>query len=172
MVGTCMEERRDDEGGLSRSSLLHIVARTNGHPQVHYHRTWDGENGGMGHFTSWKKIDLNIDGEWVFPIVRDGRLTLYWIRHEKDMESLKDTVGLTSAQPFPLQPHFPMFQDQYRLSWSTLYRGKWTPKKTAEKLITRPFLPFSEAKFAVRVVGDRVRISGLTVLQLDIAKSL
>jgi hypothetical protein len=77
---------------------------------------------------------------------------------------MKDTLGLTNATPFPLEPHLPMYQDKYHLSWSTKKRNKWISKKTAEKFITRPYFPFASANFAVRLEGHKILIGGVTTL--------
>ena len=76
IMGSCIEKINGDD-------VLHIVARTRGIPHSYYHRTWNIAGGG---FTPWVKLDLDIDGDWVIPVVFDGRLTLYWVKHTKQLE--------------------------------------------------------------------------------------
>lgn len=154
ITGTCLEKAGDDE-------LLHIVARTRGVPQHYYHRIW---NVSTQCFSAWTRLDLDIEGDWVVPAVLDGRLHLYWIKHTKQLEGIKDALGHVASRPFPLSAHYPMYQDQYSLSWSTRHRKGWSPKKTADHHIARPFFPIAPANFAVRLDRDRLRIGGVTLL--------
>jgi hypothetical protein len=154
IMGSCVEE-------IDGEQVLHIVGRTRGIPHSYFHRTWNIAGGG---FTPWVKLDLDIDGDWVIPVVFDGRLTLYWVKHTKQLEGMADIVGLIPTRPFPLSPHYPMFQDQYTLSWSTRQRKGWTRKQIAERPIARPFNPLMPAQFAVRLDPDRMRIAGVTLL--------
>ncbi|MGI0486557.1 neuraminidase-like domain-containing protein [Pantanalinema rosaneae CENA516] len=154
IMGTCIEQ-------LESEKVLHIVARTQGIPHQYYHRTWSLDT---QHFSSWARLDLDIDGDWVVPIVLNGRLNLYWIKHTKQLESMKDVLGMNPSRPFPLLPHYPIYQDQYTLSWSTRQRRGWTPKRTADHYIARPFFPLAPTHFAVRVDdATRIRIGGVTL---------
>ena len=153
-MGTCTEVRHGEK-------LLHIVARTRGVPHGYFHRTWNITEGG---FTPWVKLDLDIDGDWVIPVVFNGRLSLYWVKHSKQLEGLADIVGQIPTRPFPLSPHYPMPQDQYTLSWSTRQRKGWSKKQVATRPIARPLNPLMPAHFAVRLDPDRLRIAGVTLL--------
>jgi hypothetical protein len=154
MMGSCIEELDDNR-------LLHIVARTRGVPHEYYHCTWSFYD---QTFSAWQRLDVDIDGDWVIPVVREERLSLYWIKHARQLEGMTDALGLIPAKPFPLSIHYPMYQDQYTLSWSTRMRKGWTPKRSADRLIARPFLPFARAQFAVRFDKNRLRIGGVTLL--------
>jgi hypothetical protein len=154
IMGTCVEQ-------VDGESVLHIIGRTRSLPHVHYHRRWFIDGGG---FTPWEKIDLGIDGDWVVPVVFAGRLTLYWIKHSRQIEGMSDIIGLIPARPFPLVPHYPMFQDQYTLAWSRRERRGWGKQEVAQRPIARPFNPLMPAQFAVRLDGQRLRIAGVTPL--------
>ncbi len=153
-MGSCTEVRNGEK-------LMHIVARTRGVPHGYFHRTWNIAEGG---FTPWVKLDLDIDGDWVIPVVFNGRLTLYWVKHTKQLEGMADIVGQVPTRPFPLSPHYPMPQDQYTLSWSTRQRKGWSKKQVAKRPIARPLNPLMPAHFAVRLDPDRLRIAGVTLL--------
>ena len=154
IMGTCVEQ-------VDGSAVLHIVGRTRSLPHIHYHRRWYMDGGG---FTPWEKLDLDIDGDWVVPMVFDGRLSLYWVKNSRQIEGMSDIVGLIPARPFPLAPHYPMFQDQYTLAWSRRERRGWSKQQVAERPIARPFNPLMPAQFAVRLDGQRLRIAGVTPL--------
>jgi hypothetical protein len=154
IMGSCTEERDGER-------LLHIVARSRGVPRSYFHRTWYIGGGG---FTPWVKLDLEIDGDWVIPVVFNGRLTLYWVKHTQQLEGMADVVGKIPTRPFPLSPHYPMPQDQYTLSWSTQQRKGWSKKRIAERPIARPLNPLIPAQFAVRLDPDRLRIAGVSLL--------
>lgn len=156
MLGSCVEE------GKSRdTALLHLTGRTPGVPHRYCHRTWDMRT---GEFSPWRRLDLDIDGDWLMPMMRDGRLTLYWIKQAKQIEGAAETMGLIPTRPVPLEPHMPMYQEQCTLSWSTRLRRGWSKQRSAEDHIARPLFPLGPPQFGVRVDTDRVRIGGLTVL--------
>ena len=153
-MGSCTEVRIGEK-------LMHIVARTRGVPHGYFHRTWNISEGG---FTPWVQLPLDIDGDWVIPVVFNGRLTLYWVKHTRQLEGLADIVGQIPTRPFPLSPHYPMPQDQYTLSWSTRQRKGWSKKQVAKRPIARPLNPLKPAHFAVWLDPDRLRIAGVTLL--------
>lgn len=154
IMGSCFE------GGGSRK-LMHIIGRTRSVPHDYYHRVWHMGGGG---FTPWTKLDLGIEGDWLIPVILKGRLNLYWIKHTRQIEAMADMVGLVPSRPFPLMPHYPMFQDQYSLSWCTRQRKGWSKKQMSPRPITRTFNPLLPAEFSVRLDPDRLRIAGVTPL--------
>jgi hypothetical protein len=172
IMGTCIEvpeessdsNQSKENSGETERRILHIVARTQGIPHQYYHCTWALDT---QHFSTWNRLDLDIDGDWAVPVILNGRLNLYWIKHTKQLESMKDVLGMNPLRPFPLSPHYPIYQDQYTLSWSTRKRRGWTPKRTADHYIARPFFPFAPAHFAVRIDGtaenedQRILIGGV-----------
>ncbi len=67
VVGQCEEAH-------AASTIWHIFGRTRGTPPSYYYRRWvDG-----AFFTPWEKVDINVEGQHVVPIVFNRRLWLLW----------------------------------------------------------------------------------------------
>ena len=66
------EEPGDDE-------IVHVFGRTMSSPHIHYYRKLIN-----GHrWTPWEKLDQEIDGEHLIPVVRNRRLYLMWLTFEE-----------------------------------------------------------------------------------------
>lgn len=126
IVGEYYEEDSSDK-------TLHVIGRTPGAtPHVYYYRKrvrrlW----------TSWERIDLDIEGEHILPVVFEGRLLLFWALFSEVTEQPKITpIPQQDQTPTPEEPakHY-----EIRLAWSEYKRTKWQPKKVSTTcLITVP----------------------------------
>jgi len=93
------------------SQTLHVVGRTyGGDPKIYYHRKFIAGR----RWTPWEKIDLDIDSEFVMPVVYNSHLYLFWAL----IKSITDASGKK--------------QWRIQLVYSEYRNGKWSPKKTSE----------------------------------------
>ncbi|MCP4407030.1 MAG: hypothetical protein GY807_04590 [Gammaproteobacteria bacterium] len=84
--------------------VLHTFARTFSEPHIYYHRYKDTKT---GVWAAWKKIEINIEGDHLIPVVHNGRLFLFWaVFMEKDA-----------------------FWD-INIFWSEYKNGKWSSRKS------------------------------------------
>ncbi len=98
-----MEDLNPDEAGYE-TNIVHVIGRTKAIPNIYYYRMYDMN---YGTWSAWDKIDVDITGDHVTPVVYNRRLHLFWLQFmEKPMKSRKvpaaqATTGPTDA-PEPL----------------------------------------------------------------------
>jgi len=76
--------------------VLHVIGRTRSYPHLYYYRKLEG-----GSWTAWEKLDLEIDSEFVMPIVVNGRLLLFWAKFR---ETAKEATRLYNEDPSLYDP--------------------------------------------------------------------
>jgi hypothetical protein len=102
-----LEEIQLTDEEKPETNVIHVFGRTRGVDAhtYYYRRLVDGFT-----WTPWEKIDLDIQGEHLIPVVFNRRLRLFWPIFEK-----KD-----DGQYW-----------QIKLAWSEYRNGKWSGKKTS-----------------------------------------
>lgn len=106
--------------------VLHVIARTRSTPHLYYYRQWVDQK----YWTAWEQIDADIEGDHFVPVVWNRRLYLFWpLFMEKAVESepVEDAPQKTPSRYYEI-----------RLAWSEYRDGRWSPKQTAETVITTP----------------------------------
>lgn len=107
---------QDAADGLQ--NVLHVIGRTTGAPATYYYR----QRVGSGRWTAWEKVELDIEGDHVIPIVWNRRLHLFWALFAVKANPAvpaKDTAGPPPSKYFEIG-----------LAWSQYRNGGWTPKRT------------------------------------------
>ncbi|MEO6630731.1 MAG: neuraminidase-like domain-containing protein, partial [Mucilaginibacter sp.] len=110
------------------SKTLHVFGRTfGGDPKVYYYRKFiKGRR-----WTPWIKVDLDINSEFIIPVVYNNRVYLFWaIITELANPIQQVNVPQAGQQAFDLKP--PSKNWQIQLAYSEYKNGKWTPKKISE----------------------------------------
>lgn len=115
----------------STPSVLHVFARTEAIPHVYYHRYRKNNI-----WSSWKKMDVEIQGEHILPIVFRNRVFLFWPIFEKVADKVRnkpaqDKQGQTPYENFSL-----------KMAWSEFRHSKWTKKKVTSVLVNLPEFPY------------------------------
>lgn len=113
-------------------SVLHVVARKQGNPPVHYYRQWIDSS----HWTAWTKVDLDIVSDHVMPIVWKRRLFLFWaiITRQADQKQNQPTMKADGSTVPQTEVHL-----KIQLAWSEYKGQKWLPKQTAPQTIVVKF---------------------------------
>ncbi|MPZ76799.1 MAG: hypothetical protein GEU77_09750 [Deltaproteobacteria bacterium] len=102
------------------AGIVHIFARTQGVPHAYYYRRFIDN----AYFTPWERVEVNVEGDHILPVVYNRRLWLLWLTFtEKAVQPLEDTSP-------PLKYH------QIKLSWSEYKDGGWSSSKTSEASIS------------------------------------
>ncbi len=114
---------QDASDGLQ--PMLHVFGRTQATPAIYYYR----RRTGSGRWTPWEKVDLDIEGDHVIPIIWNRRLYLFWAVFNIKAETegaipAKDTAGPPPKKYFEIQ-----------LAWSEFKQGKWLPKRISRKRV-------------------------------------
>lgn len=100
---------------------VHLFARTYAKPHAYYHRIRKGRK-----WTPWIKIEADIQGDHVVPVLHQSSLYLFWGVVEKKADQ-KDNVP-QSESPASTQEQLVM-----RLAWSEYQSGRWTAKRQSEE---------------------------------------
>jgi peptidoglycan hydrolase-like protein with peptidoglycan-binding domain len=111
--------------------VLHVIARTQGHPPVYYHRKWVDSS----FWIPWEKVDLEIASNHALPVVWNGKHYLFWavcnVKQDKS-NNPQQTIpkGGDKVTPPPPRVHL-----EVQLAWSQYKQGKWQPKQTAPQTL-------------------------------------
>ncbi len=121
---------------------LHVVGRTRAQPAVHYYRRFDIN---YLEWTAWEKIDVEIQGDQLVPVVYNRRLYLFWLNFiEKPQKVHKippakatspDSTGNVTSTTAPEPPT--LFEIE--LCWSAQKDGGWTSKKVSKQKLVHPW---------------------------------
>ncbi len=106
--------------------VVHVFARTEGSPAVYYYRTFVNQSS----WTQWEKVDLDVPGTDVIPVIYNRRLYLVW----PVMKVISVSPSSVNA-PSPGQSAFPLTPPdqwvQIQIAWSQYTQQKWSAKKTS-----------------------------------------
>ena len=113
-------------------SVLHVIGRKAGNPPTHFYRQWIDSS----RWTAWRKIDLDITGDHIVPIVWNQRLHLFWavVTRKPDTKQTTPPMSLTGSTPAPATTH-----QEVQLAWSEFKAGKWQPTQTSPQVFPVPF---------------------------------
>ncbi len=129
VVGMYLEEKNNTN---QDDDVLHVFGRTNGNTRQYYYRRYE-----YGYWTPWEKVNLNIEGEHLFPIVWRKRLFVFWINiFEKPapVDQLKSAQGMSNdALNVNSKKNI-----EINMCWGEYYKGKWTSPKSTD--LKRPML--------------------------------
>ncbi|MGH8542927.1 MAG: neuraminidase-like domain-containing protein, partial [Gammaproteobacteria bacterium] len=111
-----------EEDGID---ILHVFGRTRNTPNVYYYRQWVDQS----YWTPWERVDVDIQGDHLIPVVWNRRLHLFWpifTEKAKDPGTVSDTE--TGAPP---EKYW-----EIQLAWSEQKNRKWLAKKVSPVLLT------------------------------------
>ncbi len=111
----------DDPDGPTMVDVLHVFGRTRGTPHIYYYR----RRVDSAYWTAWEKVDLDIEGDHLIPVVWNRRLHLFWPIFTEENVETNGSVTVSEGEPIPPPPK----QWKIQLAWSERKQGKWTAKK-------------------------------------------
>jgi peptidoglycan hydrolase-like protein with peptidoglycan-binding domain len=131
-----MENLSGDET-MFEINVVHVIGRTKAIPHVYYYRTFDMN---YGSWSAWSKIDVEIQGEQIVPVVYNRKLHLFWLMFvEKPIKTKKVPPPKQSASDDPKNAPEPMKQMEIQLGWTIKKSGGWTPKKISKQKLIHPW---------------------------------
>lgn len=148
VVGTYHQVEQDAYGNTALD-VLHVFARTKGDPPVYYYR----QRVDSSHWTAWEKIDVDIRGEHLIPVVWQRRIFLFWaIFTEKTRPFNPQMVNGN------MRSSTPQIYYEVQLAWTERKGTHWLAKKlTSEQLTTissRWFFQPLQVSFQTRFEAD------------------
>ncbi len=164
-------EPADPDRGLDAIDVLHVFGRTAAIPHQYFYRDLN-----KGAWSAWERVDLDIEGDHLIPVVWNRRPHLFWaVLTEREDTVTKDqrTAGDDAKTYWDI-----------KLAWSEYKNKGWSPKRVSKEPLpqdehlypTDPAVPSdipqktSDLSFRSEVIGDRLTIvcyGGLLVPKVD-----
>jgi hypothetical protein len=109
-------------GDSGTGGTYHVFARTFGAPQTFYHRRLEA-----GLWSAWEKIEADIDGEHLVPVLFHDRLHLFWATFrevsKKPPKQSREAKG----------PILELGKDwEIHLAYAVYDRGRWSRKRVSD----------------------------------------
>ncbi|REL37867.1 hypothetical protein DYD21_08795 [Rhodohalobacter sp. SW132] len=135
IAGVCLQENQISKEGkyYNADDVLHIFGKTQGTGAKYYYRRFEG-----GYFTPWEKVDLDIEGEPILPVIWKDRLFLFWLNIiQKGVRSDKTPI---SGNGNLIEAEFDSsaieenskINVEISLSWSEYFNGEWQPRRMSD----------------------------------------
>ncbi len=108
------------ETGETAVDILHVFGRTRSTPHIYYYRQWVEES----YWTAWEKLELEIEGDHLIPIVWNRRLYLFWPLFRK--HSCSQTFRMPAGGDDMEEPkQYWSFQ----MAWSEYKNDAWSEQQ-------------------------------------------
>lgn len=115
--------------------LVHVVGRTKSDPAVYYYRSFDLNDGS---WSAWEKIEVDITGDHLIPVVYNRKLHLFWLVFtEKPQKNKKQPPAKASAGPTNSAEPPKLLEIQ--LAWCEQKEGGWTSKSLSREKLIHPW---------------------------------
>ena len=150
VVGMYRQQELSDDETKIAVDTLHVIGRTFSSPHVYYYRQQiDSAN-----WTPWEKVDADIPGNHVIPVVWNRRLYLFWPIFTVKQEDKPLTMPTDGT---PIEGGKKVLEVQ--LAWAEYKNGKWSPKKLANSFrseLTHPEAELTDAQFKMFSFKSRI----------------
>lgn len=106
-------------------TIMHVIGRTKDLPHKYFYRS---ENKGI--WSSWERIDADIEGDHILPLVWRNRLLIFWatFTEKERKQSFNGTISAnTSIAVKPQKTYY-----EVKVSYSEYKNNIWTAKKTSK----------------------------------------
>ncbi len=127
-------EKRSIDGQTKTDEYIHVIGRTKSSPHIYFYR----KQLPTKNWTAWERIDLDIEGDHILPVVWNGRLVLFWgIFEEKEKRSEnKEMMNLDTNSGDISSKNPPQKYLELKLNVSEFKNNSWGRKKSfTQKLI-------------------------------------
>jgi peptidoglycan hydrolase-like protein with peptidoglycan-binding domain len=113
---------------------LHVVARTKADPAIYYYRQYDLN---YGVWSAWEKIDLDISGDHLLPVVYNRKLHLFWLQFMEKPQKVKQQPPAQASNSTDAPD--PPKQLEIQLAWSVRTDDGWTSRKLSREKLVHPW---------------------------------
>ena len=129
-----MYRQPNDPARPNDPPILHVFGRTRGTPHVYYYRRQVPIGDDSNYWTPWEKVNVDIEGDYLVPVVWNGRLYLFWpvLTEQTERQGLEipgQSGGLLTA---------PRKNLKMKLAWSQYRNQRWTAKTLSQELASIP----------------------------------
>jgi Tc toxin complex TcA C-terminal TcB-binding domain/Neuraminidase-like domain/Salmonella virulence plasmid 28.1kDa A protein len=145
-----MYQQQEAADGKIEVDDLHVIARSFSSPHVYYYRRQIN----AANWTPWEKVEADIQGNHVIPVVWNRRLYVFWPiftvkQKEKPLTMPTDGTPIEGGEKVL----------EVQLAWSEYKKGKWSPKKLASPFLstlTHPESELTDAQFKLFSFKSRI----------------
>ena len=131
--------------------MLHVVARTYGDPhQWFYRKLTTTREWHEGIWSPWEKIDADVTGDHVLPVVWNHHLYLFWALFEQKAD--KPTAQERKDKDNPRTPRNRWY---IKFAWSECRNGKWSPKRVSKETLKHQPWRLTGARLSRRISRSR-----------------
>ncbi len=132
------------------TNIIHVIGRTKNLPHQYYYTKQFNSV-----WSAWEKVQLDIEGDHIFPVVWNNRLMLFWgIFSEKEENSGGFKVP-SSGDIIPPAPKSILIN----LAWSEYKNGNWSSKKqTKDAVILDSSLKLEKSYISLSPFIDREKL--------------
>ncbi len=124
IVGMYHQEEQDHRGKVV-VDLLHVFGRTpDTIPHIYYCR----RRVNSAYWTAWEKVDLDIEGDYLIPVVWNRRLYLFWAICTEKQEEMALVMPREGEKVEQGNKYW-----QFQLAMSEYEGGKWTAKQVTSQ---------------------------------------
>ncbi len=121
IVGMYDQQEQDDRGNRV-VDVLHVFGRTRNSPHLYHYR----QRVDSSYWTPWEKVDLDIEGDHLIPVVWNRRLCVFWpIFTEKTRKDTSPGAGPDDQIKFW----------EIQIAWSEFKNKKWTAKRISKAVV-------------------------------------
>ena len=151
-------------------TFIHVFGRTaNADPHIYYYRQYDYRR-----WTPWEKIEVDITGNHLIPLVINKRLFLYWPEFREVPDDAKNnnvSIPTEENSNSPLPKTYK--KTQIRLATTEFRNGKWLPKKVSKDFFeTNPYTGRFSARWMEFYVIDKVESKGKLGIKFTYSRQL
>jgi peptidoglycan hydrolase-like protein with peptidoglycan-binding domain/5-hydroxyisourate hydrolase-like protein (transthyretin family) len=120
------------EGSVNR---IHVVGRTSNQAPNYYYRYYDLN---YNQWSPWEKVDADITGEHVIPVVYNRKVHLFWLVFMEKSIKLKRTPPAKASNSPTGNPEQPKLLE-IQLAWSIRSHKGWSGKKISKRKLIHPW---------------------------------
>lgn len=129
----------------STTTILHVIGRTHGTPHVYFYRCLEDTV-----WTAWERIDLDIEGDHLMPVVWNRRLHLFWATFTEKTDPPTKSEREKNQDPGKYW--------DIQCASSVLRNGKWVPKKISKGSLRHDKHPNAELPQQPRDFSFKTRV--------------
>ncbi|GAA4457569.1 neuraminidase-like domain-containing protein [Rurimicrobium arvi] len=146
IIGMYRETSKSYQDSTPQDNLdtLHVFARTKEIPHLYYYRKRV-----TGAWTPWTKMEVQADGDHFVPVVWKGRVRLYWLVFNKDVQQQQGSSQQTEGSfETPAASRW-----QIQLAWTELKDGHWQAKQMSKESLYTQYI-FEERPLSFQHFDD------------------
>lgn len=116
-------------------NILHVIGRTKTQPTIYYYRQF---NLSYNNWTAWEKIEVDIEGNHIIPVVYNRKLYLFWLVFTEKPQKVKKQPPAQPSDELKDSPDPPKMLE-IQLAWSVKKKEGWMSKKLSEQKLIHPW---------------------------------